>query len=96
MNISEELERKINLLFKNNEEVRDKLLARDADTIREIGSISQKGISPSDVIDAYESNNEEAMKYIYDKAKKLIELQKVYKDLCIEYYNNSKGEGEVR
>lgn len=96
MNISEELERKINLLFKNNKEIRDKLLSGDVDTIREIGSISQKGINPTDVIVAYESNDGVSLEALYDKARKLIELQKIYKELCLEYYNKSKGEGEER
>ena len=96
MNDSEELKRKINLLFKKNEEVRDKLLAGDADAIREIGLISQKGINPTDVVVAYESEDSAAMEILYDKAQKLIELQKIYRELCLEYYNKSKGEGEVR
>ena len=96
MNTSEELKTKIKLLFKNNEEVRDKLLAGDANTIKEIGSISQKGIDPADVVVAYNSNDSEAMKALYDKAQKLIELQKIYRELCLEYYNKAKEEDEVR
>lgn len=96
MNISEELKGKINLLFKNNEVVRKKLLLGDADTIREIGMLSQKGINPVDVVDAYESNSGDTMKYLYNKAKKIVELQKLYRELCLEYYKQSKGEGEER
>mgnify|MGYP003292326837 CR=1 FL=1 len=93
MNISKELQEKINLLFKNNEELRVSLLEGDANAIRQIGSISQKGMNPEDIVVAYESNDSETMKYLYEKAKKLIELQKVYKDLCLEYYNKSKRSG---
>ena len=91
MNISKELQEKINLLFKNNEDLREKLLVGDANAIREIGSISQKGMNPEDIVDAYESNDSETMKYLYKKAKKLVELQKLYKDLCLEYYNELNG-----
>ena len=96
MNISKELQEKINLLFKNNEELRERLLSGDANAIREIGSISQKGMNPEDIVAAYESNDSEAMKYLYEKAKKLVELQKLYKDLCLEYYNSTRDEGETR
>ena len=34
MNISKELQEKINLLFKNNEDLREKLLVGDANAIR--------------------------------------------------------------
>ena len=95
MNTSEELKRKINILFKNNEEVRNKLLAGDADTIRKIGVMSQKEINTEDIVDAYESNDD-TMEYIYNKAQKLVELQKLYKELCLAYYNKAKNEGEVR
>ena len=90
MNTSKELQEKINLLFINNEELRERLLVGDANAIREIGSISQKGMNPEDIVDAYESNDSETMKYLYKKAKKLVELQKLYKDLCLEYYKKSK------
>ena len=90
MNISKELQETINSLFKNNEEVIERLLTGDAEAIREIGSISQKGINPEDIVVAYESNDSETMKYLYGKAKKMIELQKLYKDLCLEYYKNKE------
>ena len=89
MNISKELQEKINLYFKNNEGLRDKLLVGDANAIREIGSISQKGINPEDIVTAYESDDSKTMKHLYEKAKKIVELQKLYKDLCLEYYNKS-------
>ena len=96
MNISEELKEKINILFKNNEEVRNKLLAGDVNTISEIGEISQKGINPEEIVNAYKSNDSASMETIYDKAQKLIELQKLYKELYIEYYTQAKRETEIR
>ena len=67
MNISKELQEKINLIFKNNEELRKRLLVGDANAIREVGSISQKCMNPEDIVDAYESNDSETMKYLYKK-----------------------------
>ena len=38
-------------------------------------------VEPEDVIEAYESNN---MDYLYNQAKKMVELQKIYKELLLE------------
>jgi hypothetical protein len=95
MNISKELQEKINLLFNNNEELREKLLAGDADSIRKIGSISQKGIKPEDIIAAYESNSTEAMECLYKKAQKMLELQKLYRELCLAYAKESKVNTDI-
>jgi len=92
---SEELQEKINLLFKNNEELRTKLLEGDADSIRQIGSLSQKRIDPEDVVEAYESNSDEAKEYLYKKAKKMIALQELYKELCLEYCKARKKERDI-
>ena len=85
MNLSKELQETINELFENNEEIKGKLLSGDVDTIRKIGSVSQKGMEPDEIVNAYESNDSEMMENVYKKAKKLVELQKLYKDLCLEY-----------
>lgn len=95
MNTSKELQERVNALFKNNKALRDKLLAGDAEAIREIGSISQNGINPEDVAAAYESNDSETMKYLYRKSQKLIELQRLYKDLCLDYYKRKNGDEEI-
>lgn len=95
MKASKEIQERINLLFKNNKELREKLLAGDANAIREIGSISQQGINPEDVVAAYESDDSETMKYLYRKSQKLIELQKLYRDLCLEYYKSKNDNGEI-
>ena len=94
MNISKELQEKINLMFKNNEELRKRLLVGDANAIREVGSLSQKGINPEDIVDAYESNDSETMKYLYKKAQIQIELQKLYRELCLGYYNSIRDKGD--
>ena len=96
MNISKELQEKINLIFKNNEELRKRLLVGDANAIREVGSISQKCMNPEDIVDAYESNDSETMKYLYKKAQKQIETQKLYRELCLEYYKSIRDKGEER
>ena len=85
MKFSEELEKKINLIFNNDKEIREQLLAGKSDAISQIGLMSQIGINPEDVVDAYESNDSDTMKYLYNKAKKMLELQELYKALCLEY-----------
>ena len=90
MGISKGTQEKINLLFKANSEMITKLYNCDPDAIREIGSLSQKGINPDDVIDAYESGEPSSLDYLYKQAKKLILLQELYKDLCVEYYRKIK------
>ena len=96
MVFSKGTQEKISLLFKTNPEMMEKLLRCDAEAIREIGFLSQKGINPNDVVAAYESNDPEAVNVIYQQAKMLVELQELYKDLCLEYCNcfnenSSKG-----
>lgn len=58
------------------------MLSGDVGAISQVGIMSQKSINPEDVIDAYESGN---IDYLYNQAKKLIELQKLYKELCDAY-----------
>ena len=96
MNLSKEVQEKINILFENNEEIRGKLLEGDTETIRQIGLESQKGMNPEDIVDAYESNDDKIMEYLYKKAKKLVELQRLYKDLCLEYSKENRSDNEGR
>ena len=95
MKFSRELQEKIKVLFKNNEELREKLLSGDADSIRQIGLLSQKGVSTEDVVDAYESKDSETMEYLYKKAKKVLELQELYRELCLEYIEKKDSEKNV-
>ena len=88
MKFSEELVTKIKTLF-DNKELQDRLLAGDPDAIREIGSISQKGISPEEVITAYDNGEIEAL---YKKSKMMVELQRLYKELCLEYGKATRSE----
>jgi hypothetical protein len=90
MSISKETQERVNLLFKTNPEMLEKLNKCDVEAIREIGSISQKGINPDDVIVAYESGDPNTMNYLYQQAKRLVGLQELYKDLCFEYYKKTK------
>lgn len=90
MSASKETQEKINLLFKTNPEMRDRLYNCDAEAIREIGSLSQRGINPDDVVVAYESGDQDTMNYLYQQAKRLVGLQELYKDLCFEYYKKKK------
>ena len=60
---------------------------------RESASIFQKLINPEYVIDAYESNDSDTIEYLYKKAQKLIELQRLYRELYLEYYNSTIDKG---
>ena len=90
MNISKKNQEKVNILFENNSEMKEKLYKGDAEAIREIGIISQRGINPDEIIAAYESDDPSAMDNLYQNAKRLVELQKLYKVLCLEYYKKMK------
>jgi len=80
-----ELQDKINILFKNNEEKRKKLLAGDVEAIRELTS-SQRGIDSQEIVYAFENDETDALKYLYNKAKRNVEIQNLYKELCHAYY----------
>lgn len=95
MGISKEIQERINLLFKTNSEMKEKLYKCDPEAIREIGMLSQRGINPDDVIAAYESGDSSTMNYLYQQAKRLVELQKLYKELCFEYYKKIKDTPET-
>lgn len=95
MGISKEIQERINLLFKTNSEMKEKLYKCDAEAIREIGILSQKGINPDDVIAAYESGDPSTMNYLYQQAKKMVGLQELYKELCFEYYKKIKATPEA-
>ena len=91
MSVSKESQERINLLFKSNPEMIEKLYKCDVEAIREVGSLSQKGINPDDVIAAYESGDSTTMNYLYRQAKRLVGLQELYKELCFEYYKKNKA-----
>ena len=96
MSISKETQEKINFLFKTNPEMIEKLYKCDAEVIREIGSLSQRGVNPDDVIAAYESGDSNTMNNLYQQAKRLVELQELYKELCFEYYKKIKDTPEKK
>lgn len=89
MNISKELQKKINVLLNNNEDLKEKILEGDSTAISQVGLISQKGIRAEDIVDAYEKNDTETMKNLYEKAKRILELQELYKELCLAYYKGN-------
>lgn len=94
MSINKETQERINFLFKTNSKMKEKLFKCDAEAIREVAILSQKGISPNAVKIAYESGDERAMKKLYEEAKRLLELQELYKELCIEFYSKTKETSE--
>ena len=94
MSVSKEVQEKINFLFKANPEMIERLYNCDVEAIREIGSLSQRGINPDDIVVAYESGDQDTMNYLYQQAKRLAGLQELYKDLCYEYYKKTKDTSE--
>ena len=80
MNISYELKEKIERNFKGyKKDFKNKLLSCDAKAIKQVGIMSHKMIAPEDIVEAYESGN---IDYLYNQAKKMIELKKIYNELC--------------
>lgn len=87
MKITDEMMKKIDL-YLNDEELNNNLLSDNIDknknAIQYIGYISQEKINPLDVIKSYENNT---MDSLYDNAKRLVELNKIYNQLCDEVYH---------
>ena len=94
MSISKKTQESINSLFETTPEMVEKLYKCDAEAIRKIGSISQRGINPDDVVVTYESGDPSAMNNLYQQAKRLVGLQELYKELCFEYYKKTKTTSE--
>ena len=90
MNISKELKKKMNVILKNNGELKDKILKGDVDAIRQITLMARKEyINPEYIVEAYEKNDAKKMEIIYKKAKREVELQKLYRELCRAYYEEN-------
>ena len=90
MILSNEVQNKIKILFENDSETREQLLLGNAEAVRKIGSISQKGINPEDIVKTFESNNQNTMNALYNESKRLVELRELYKELCYEFYQNKE------
>ena len=76
---------KIKMLFKNDKVMMERLLAGDADAVRELGSLSQRGIDPENVIEAINSGDVETLNYLKKQAEKMIQYKRLYKRLCLEF-----------
>ena len=90
MILSNEVQNKIKILFANDSETREQLLLGNAEVVRKIGSISQKGINPEEIVKAFESDNQNIMNALYNESKRLVELRELYKELCYEFYQNKE------
>lgn len=87
MNISKKFEEKINTLFKDDEVMKNDLLNGDEEAIRKMGVLSQRGISAKDVVYYYEHDD---IDNLYEKAKLLIEIEKLYLELCNPHITSSE------
>ena len=88
MTFSTETQAKINELFSENEEMKARLLSGDSDAIREVGTLSQMRIAPEDVVSSFDSNDEEALKNLYNKAKTMVGLRELYKTMCRFFFES--------
>ena len=86
MSFSEQLQQKIMNLFNDDEVYRDKLLVGDAEAIRDL--LRQTTIGPEDVVAAFESNDTNVMNNLYHRCKRLVEVQTLYTQMCLEYCQN--------
>ena len=84
--ISNGLRKKIEETFKSDEKLRKGLLSLNPEAIQDVAIMGQKKIDPEDVIYAYEN---EGLEYLYEKAKKLMEMQKIYEELCESYFKKN-------
>ena len=74
-------DKKIAQLFKNNPEEREKLLAHDPETIRELGKYANSGFTNEEIVECYENGS---MDYLYKIAKRKEELINLYYELIGE------------
>lgn len=89
MTISAELKEKIES-YLSDDELKKELLKGNPDAIRKLGNMSGQKIDPIDVIECYENDTAD---YLYKFAKRLLNLQELYEELCEEYekYITSKN-----
>lgn len=95
MTFSSETQEKIKQLFKQDMVMGEKILSGDADAIREMGNMAQRGMSPEEIVLAFESNDQTAINNIYMQGKRLVELKQLYKDLCMEYCYKVESKNET-
>ena len=81
MQLPKELEEKIKTLFVDDAELRMRLLKGEAEAIQQLAMITGK-IDPIEIVKSYENNT---MDFLYQKAKKLIQIRDLYVELC--YWN---------
>ncbi|MBR3249071.1 MAG: hypothetical protein IKF83_00010 [Clostridia bacterium] len=93
MKISKELKEEIEKYISNKGLV-NRLLSLNPKAIAYLGQISQSGIKPKEVIEAYNNNDMDA---IYKLANKKIKLEEIYNELILIYSEkiaSEKDKGE--
>ena len=83
MELSQELKDKIIKVLGDFPELKEQTLNGELEAIRTIGQISRHGLTAEEIVNMYETGKE---KEIYIKAKKLLEMNQLYNDLCNLYY----------
>ncbi len=81
MNWSVRTDEKINELFKDNDIIRKKLLAHDANAIRQLGICGNSGFSNEEILEYIEDG---LVDKLYEMAKKRKEIRDLYYELIGE------------
>lgn len=89
MELTTKMKDDINRIFASDEEIKNKLLAYDADTIREIGIYGSDNFSPDDIISYYEKDD-------IDNLYKIALKKKEYSELYFELIGNTNGPYNVK
>ena len=81
-----DLQEKINMLFEDDEDMKNRLLNGDEDAIQNLVIMTRTNIDPLDIISAYESKE---FKPLYEKAKKIVQIKQLYIEMCNWHARNS-------
>ena len=79
MKVPKEIEEKIRTIFKYNEELKNQLLNGDESAIQQLAIISGMGFDSKDIVESFDCGTEQ---YLYKKAKEMLQIRELYRDLC--------------
>ena len=81
MDLNIHINKKIRELFKDDKELQDKLLHRDSESIRKIGSYSNIGFTSEEIVSAYKKGKIEEL---YKEAERKTKIRILYYELIGE------------
>ena len=80
--VTTDLQEKINIIFKDDENIKNRLLNGEEEAIRELATSLGKSIDPLDIIIAYENKDFDSL---YKRAQQLIQIRELYVAMCKWY-----------